>query len=75
MDEIKKGMKINMGKEEVTLTKVSRCGLRGVMDGNKKVGDKGAITPVYRLYYKRIDGTQGHTDAAINRSKFNVVVG
>ena len=60
---------------DATLTKVSRYGMRGVMDCSKKVGDPTAITPVYRLYYKRPDGTKGHQDCAINPKDIEVVCG
>jgi hypothetical protein len=73
--QIEAGKTISIGTTEVTLTKVSRYGMRGVMDGNKKVGDPTAITPVYRLYYKRADGTKGHQDCAIDPKQISVKCG
>lgn len=75
MDEIKAGMTVAVEGQDVILNKVSRCGMRGVMNGKKKVGDPGAITPVYRLYYTRADKTKGHIDAAIDPKQFKVTLG
>ena len=64
MDEIKAGMTIGIEGQYVEIIKVSRKGMSGVMDGSRKVGDPGAIAPVY--YYKKADKTKGHVDAVIS---------
>jgi len=73
--KIAKGEKITIEKVECTLTKVERYGMRGIMNGNAKVGDPEAIIPIYRLYYKYPNGKQNHTDTAINPNEIEVVCG
>lgn len=71
--KIAKGEKITLsGGGEVILTKVSRYGMRGIMDG-KKVGSPTKITPIYRLYYRQQNGKQGHIDCAISPEEGEVV--
>jgi len=73
--KIAKGETVNFDDQDVVLTKVSRKGMQGILDGSKKVGDSGAFTPVFRLYFKRPNKTQGHADVAINPKEIDVVCG